>query len=180
MKFKQFLLEGSKEDIITILSDMSEDDFKAFTDWLFNDFFGEGDEIDVDIESDEPITIEEITEILDDMSSEELDFILMVLSESDDEDEDEEESEDDEMSEAMGRIMKAANRNKKKRKKFTHSKAWLRRTKAKRKQQARMNRAERKKYYRANKVRASAYMKSYRSAVGSGKHFKKIRRASGN
>jgi Mg2+ and Co2+ transporter CorA len=83
----------------------------------------------------------------------------------------------EEMREAVSRIMKQKNKNRKKRKFMSNSKADLRKTKAKRKKDARLNKAKRKRYYRANKAKISAYQKSRSAAIKKGTHKVKKRRS---
>jgi Mg2+ and Co2+ transporter CorA len=83
----------------------------------------------------------------------------------------------EEMLEAVSRIMKGTNKNRKKRKFMKNSKADLRKTKTKRKQDARKSRAKRKRYYRANKAKISAYQKSRAAAIKKGTHKVKKRRS---
>jgi hypothetical protein len=79
--------------------------------------------------------------------------------------------------EGVSRVMKSTNKNRKKRKFMSNTKADMRRTKAQRKKDARSNRSKRKRYYRANKTKVAAYQKSRRSAIKKGSHKVKIRRS---
>lgn len=181
MKFSTYIVEGVKENIITILNTMTDDEIQEFGEWLYDDFLGYADEeseeeIELE-ESEDRITKEEIIELLGEFSMDELQFILDMLGDV----EEEEDSEDyhdhnnPNIEEGVSRRMAAKDRNLRRRKKFQNSKADMRRTKVARKKAARMEKASRKKYYRANKVKKKAYNKSYRAAVASGKHKKKIR-----
>lgn len=83
------------------------------------------------------------------------------------------------LNEAVSRIMKQKNMNRKKRKFMSLSKAKLRQSAAARKKKNRMTKAARKRYYRANKQKIAAYQKSRRSAIKKGKHKVKLRRSAG-
>lgn len=182
-KFKEFLTESSqevqlqesvKEDIISILSTMNDTEINDFGEFMYDEIFNMDE--DEYVTADD-FTLEEIIEVLGTLDSDDLDYIYYMLT---DEDEDEIDlsphtANNANISEAMARVMKAKNRNKKKRKKFQSTKAEFRRGKAARKKEARMDKVQRKKHYRQNKMRIKKYQASYKSAVKSGKHIKKIR-----
>lgn len=80
-----------------------------------------------------------------------------------------------EMQEAVKNTFLAKDMNKNRRKKYTLSKADLRRTAPARRRENLQNRSKRRRYDSQNKTRKARYMKMYYSAVKAKKHFKKIR-----
>lgn len=170
MKFKNFMLESTKDNISAILSDMSPEEINEFGEWLYDEYLGYSEDNTESEEDDtaEDITIDEINELLADLDDDDLAYILTML-------EDEEFSEE-ELDEGVSRTLKAKNRNRTARKKFQKSKSDLRKDKTKRKKANRMNKASRKRYYRANKSKIKSYAKSRRKAISAGKHKVKIRR----
>ena len=81
--------------------------------------------------------------------------------------------------EGVSRVMKAKNRNLKKRKFFKKSAATLRKERAKRMKANRENRASKRAYTRVNKAKLKSYQKSRAKFMRKGKHFAKIRRQTG-
>lgn len=172
-QFKQYLREN--EDLLQKINDelaeMDEDEIDEFGYVLYAEFFDE----DEPTEEMDFFSIEDIQDMIAELGP---DFYEDILDMIEDEDEDEDE-EDEEMDEGVSRMMKAGNKNRKKRKFMSKSAAELRRTKAARKKDNRANRAERKKYYRANKAKIAAYQKSRASAIAKGSHKVKLRRKAG-
>lgn len=177
MKFKKFLLEGVRENIIVELNEMSDAEIHEFGEWIYSEFY-DMDEDDVEEGASENITKEEIIELLGDMTQDDLEYIYhMASDEEDEEDEVDSHTHDNEnIEEGVARRMAAKNRNKKKRKFMSNSKADMRRTKVARKKNARQSRAKRKRDYRKNKVKKLAYAASRKKAIDSGKHKVKLRR----
>lgn len=189
------------KQIQDIIGTMSDDTIYDFKDWLYNaldddgdfdddaDFDGDndsdGDEgIDIDDKSNHDEDIEsvkaELIELIGSLKSEDLNYILYMIQ---DEDEDDDidthyvnNIDDNDVQERMAARFKAGNRNKKKNLRFQKTKAEFRAGKAARKRDNRKNKAKNRAKYRKNKVRIKKYQKSYKDAVKSGKHFKKIRR----
>lgn len=180
MKFKKFLLEGVRENIIIELNEMSDSEIHEFGEWIYTEFY-EMDEEEVEDGASENITKEEIIELLGDMTQEDLEYIYYMITDSD-EDEDFEDAVDahthdnENIEEGVARRMAAKNRNKKKRKFMANSQATMRRTKVARKKEARASRAKRKRDYRKNKVKKKAYAASRSKAIDSGKHIVKLRK----
>jgi len=195
MKFKQFLreeFEGDNETITkgietiesplskikTILSTMDSHELNEFGFWLYNEVFDDDniedddddddniEDDDDDDDDDDDFDYDEIVELITSLDSEDLSYVLYMLE--DDED-------DEEIDEVAVKFL-AKNRNHKKNKKFTLSKAKFRAGKAARKKENRKNKIQRKKNYRRNKIKIKKYQKSYNAAVKSGKHIKKVRR----
>ena len=114
MKFKQFLVEGVKEDIIVVLNGMSDSEIQEFGQWVYGVLFEyDGDDEDVTNESNDNITKEEIIELLGDMNSEELEYISDMLSIEDEEDLDSHDHNNDNIEESVSRRLASKNRNKK-------------------------------------------------------------------
>lgn len=179
MKFKKFIVE-EENDITNALSLISKElalytseELKDFGEWL-EDEIG----LDSDEEEFENYNFDTIIEIISNLNSEDLDYIqyMMKDADADDENYDHYASVDDSVDEGVSVKFKAKDRNKKKNKKFTLSKAKFRAGKANRKKDNRKNKAKKKKAYRKNKVKLKKYNKSYNAAVKSGKHNKKVRR----
>lgn len=189
--FKNFLLEEedaevdlTPEELLQLINDelaeMDEDEIFAFAYSLYYTFFDEEESTEDDYID---FTIEDVNDmiaalgeeyygdildlLLPDESGEEFDWDSIGLGD---------EEIEDETNEAVGRIMKRKNFNRKKRKFFTKSKAQLRRGIAQRRKANRMNRAKKKRYYRVNKKRIASYQKSRSTAIKKGRHIKKVRR----
>lgn len=168
MKFKNFIQEMEDNIIVDPLSvikkslaEMSPEELDDFGVWLIDELFD-------NIEEEDELDYDSIIELIQDLTSEDLEYIVHML--------DYDEYDDDNNFDVSEAKFKAKNRNKKKTKRFQKSKAQFRAGKAKRKKANRANKADRKKYYRANKNKIKKYSKSYNKAVKSGKHNKKIRR----
>lgn len=170
MKFKEFLNESEelKTKINAILDDMSSEEIDEFGLYLADSFLDDLPEE----EYEDTFTKEEVQEMIELLGVNFYDEILDELDEISDSDEN-----DEELDEAVSRIIKNSSLNKKKRKFMSTSKAQLRRTKVKRKQDARKNKSKKKRYYKANKVKLAAYQKSRATAIKKGKHNVKKRRA---
>jgi hypothetical protein len=176
MKFKNFLTEIESEDANDIvdslsiikkeLAQMDQEELTDFGDWLVDEIADTEDDYDDDL-----YTLDSIMEIINQLTSEDLQYVVYMLGDVDD-DEDEVDHYDS-VEEAK---FKAKNRNRKKNKKFSLSKAQFRAGKAARAKKNRQTRGARKKNYRKNKVKLKKYNKSYNKAVKSGQHIKKIRR----
>ena len=174
MKFKKFineeaeialLVEGVKEEIIIGLDSMDKEDISGFGEFIEDLLNAE------DVFDDEEYTKEEVIELIGELDAEDLDYALYMMGT----DEFDTEEEDESMDEKTSRVLKAGNRNRGK-KRFTKSKAELRKGKGARKKENRTNKVSRKKYRNKNKVNLKKYAKSYGLAVASGKHIRKIRR----
>jgi len=168
MRFLDFreellLTEAQKEDIISILNTMTPPEISEFGEFIYDSI------TDDYIEYEDEITKEEVIELLGELSSDELDYLLYMMEEED------ATNTSEEMDEKVSRKMKASNRNKGI-KRFSKSRAEFRKEKAARKIENRKNKVQKKKYRLKNKVNIKKYAKSYSDAVKSGKHKKKIRR----
>lgn len=193
-KFKDFLSEQSEDDIVVDLdtlssvellkiindelSQMDEEEINLFGYVLYNEFFDDEETAEDDYED---FTLEDVQAMIAELGAEfyaDIADLLLPDEESDDEESDDEEEDDEEedIDEAVGRIMKRKNMNRKKRKFFKKTKAELRKGLAARRKANRLNKAKRKKYFRVNKKRIAMYQKSRATAIKKGRHIKKVRR----
>lgn len=158
------------QEIVDIMDTMDEDEIDEFGVVLYETFFEDDPETELD---DAPDFFEasDVDEMIQELGPEVYEDVLDLLEEIEDD------SEPEEANEAVSRRLSSKDRNRKKRKFMAKSKADLRKTKAKRKQNARKNRQSRKKYYRKNKQKIKAYQKSRRDAIKKGKHKVKKRRS---
>ncbi len=175
MNFKKFLLEGVKESIIIELNELTAAELQEFGEWLYVEFFEEGEYEEGD-GAEEPITKEEIIELLGEMSAEDLDYIYDMIADTEESEEDSHTDDNKNIEEGISRRMKAKNRNKKKRKFMGISKADMRRTKVARKKEARKTKVKRHREYMATRVKKLAYSKSRNAAIKKGSHKVKLRR----
>ncbi len=188
--FKKFLLEEedtvdldtlSSEELLQLindeLADMSEDEIYAFAYVLYYEFF-DSEETSEDDYND--FTIEDVNAMVGALGAEYYIDILDLLLPDETEDgfdwDSIELDGDDETNEAVARIMKRKNFNRKKRKFFKKTKSELRRGLSARRKANRLNRSKRKRFYRVNKVRIASYQKSRATAIKKGRHIKKVRR----
>lgn len=148
------------------LSEMDEDEIEEFGYVLYYEFFDD-EETDADDYSD--FTLADVQLMIDELGEEMYEEILDLLDELD---------EDEELDEAVSRRLKTGNRNRKKRKFMSTSKAELRRGKQKRKIQLRRTKQDRKRYYRKNKNKIKQYQQSRADAIKKGTHKVKVRRKS--
>ena len=167
--FKKFLNEDDEllNQILDMLLELSEDEIDDFGYFLYTEFF---EDDPTDDEEDEPFDLNDVIEMIKVLGPDMYEYIIDML---------EEDEIEDEIEEAVSRMMKSKNMNRKKRKFMRLSKAALRRTKAIRKRKARKTMSKRKRYYRANKVKIASYQKSRAKAIKKGKHFKKLRKRNG-
>jgi len=190
-KFKQFLLEEDGEDYLSDsqllalingeLADLSEDELFAFAYVLYYEFFEDEDNPD---DNYEDFNIDDVKEMIATLGPEYYVDILDLLLPDEEEDGfdwdsielDDESGESEEMDEAVGRVMKRKNFNRKKRKFFKKTKAELRKGLSARRKANRKNMPKRKKFYRINKKRLASYQKSRATAVKKGRHMVKVRR----
>lgn len=190
-KFKQFLLEEDGEDYLSDsqllalingeLADLSEDEIFAFAYVLYYEFFEDEDNPD---DNYEDFNIDDVKEMIATLGPEYYVDILDLLLPDEEEDGfdwdsielDDESGESEEMDEAVGRVMKRKNFNRKKRKFFKKTKADLRKGLSARRKANRKNMSKRKKFYRINKKRLASYQKSRATAVKKGRHMTKVRR----
>lgn len=190
-KFRQFLLEEDGEDYLSDsqllalingeLADLSEDEIFAFAYVLYYEFFEDEDNPD---DNYEDFNIDDVKEMIATLGPEYYVDILDLLLPDEEEDGfdwdsielDDESGESEEMDEAVGRVMKRKNFNRKKRKFFKKTKADLRKGLAARRKANRKNMSKRKKFYRINKKRLASYQKSRATAVKKGRHMVKVRR----
>ena len=190
-KFKDFLIEQSEDDIVVDLdtlssvellqiindelSQMDEEEINLFGYVLYNEFFDDAETAEDDYED---FTIEDVQAMIAELGAEfyaDIADLLLPDEESDDEEMDDDE-ETDGIDEAVARVMKRKNMNRKKRKFFKKTKAELRKGLAARRKANRLNKAKRKKYFRVNKKRIELYKKSRATAIKKGRHIKKVRR----
>jgi hypothetical protein len=163
------------------LADLSEDEIFAFAYVLYYEFFDDEDNPD---DNYEDFNIDDVKEMIATLGPEYYVDILDLLLPDEEEDGfdwdsielDDESGESEEMDEAVGRVMKRKNFNRKKRKFFKKTKADLRKGLAARKKANRKNMSKRKKFYRINKKRLASYQKSRATAVKKGRHMVKVRR----
>jgi hypothetical protein len=190
-KFKDFLKESDEEtiDLDTLspeallqvindeLADMNEDEIYAFAYVLYYEFFDEEESLEDDYTD---FTIEDVQTMIAELGPDYYIDILDLLLPDENEDgfdwDSIEMDDEGEANEAVGRIMKRKNFNRKKRKFFKKTKADLRKGLSARRKANRLNKAKRKKYFRVNKKRIQAYQKSRSTAIKKGRHMKKVRR----
>ena len=171
-------------EIENILDSMPEDEIDELGAFLSVEFFDITEDEIEDEYFDKKVVINMIKELGEDSYEFILDLLLPEDFESsadytDDGNYEEETEEDLEMTEGVSRIMKAKNRNLKKRKFFKKSAATLRKERADRLKKNRINRAARKGYQRINKAKLQSYQKSRAKFMKKGKHFAKIRKQAG-
>lgn len=173
--FKTYLQENEDklQQICDILDGLSEEEIDELGYVLYSEFF----DADEEFEEEDEFEIDDVKDMVQALGAEFYDDILDLLEPEDLDLDDTEDLEN--VEEGVGRRMLTKNFNRKKRKFMATSKAQLRRTKVKRKQDARKTKAARKRYYRANKVKIAAYQKSRAAAIKKGKHKVKVRRAAG-
>lgn len=171
-------------EIENILDNMSEDEIDELGAFLSVEFFDITEDEIEDEYFDKKVVINMIKELGEDSYEFILDLLLPEDFESsadytDDGNYEEETEKDLGLEEGVSRIMKAKNRNLKKRKFFQKSAATLRKERADRLKKNRINRAARKGYQRINKAKLQSYQKSRARFMKKGKHFAKIRRQAG-
>ena len=171
-------------EIENILDNMSEDEIDELGAFLSVEFFDITEEEIEDEYFDKKVVVNMIKELGEDSYGFILDLLLPEDFESsadytDDGNYEEEIEEDLGLEEGVSRIMKAKNRNLKKRKFFKKSAATLRKERADRLKKNRINRAARKGYQRINKEKLASYQKSRAKFMKKGKHFAKIRKQAG-
>ena len=176
--------EALYAEIENILNNLSEDEIDEFGAFLSVEFF----DITEDEIEDEYFDKKVVLNMIKELGEESYGFILDLLLPEDfessadyvDDGNYEEETEEDlGLEEGVSRVMKAKNRNLKKRKFFQKSAATLRKERATRMKKNRINRAARKGYQRVNKAKIASYQKSRAKFMKKGKHFAKIRRQAG-
>lgn len=164
--FKEYLNENKAqlEKIHSILDELDENEANEFGEFLYYEFLEDDlEEDDLDFFDNDDIRMM-IDELGESFYSDILQFLEL-------------DGEDEEMEEAVSRILKTGNKNRKKRKFMKNTKADLRKTASKRKKSNRASKADRKRYYRANKNKISAYQKSRGAAIKKGSHKVKKRRS---
>lgn len=180
---------GLFNEIQNLLDHMSDDEVDEFGAFLAVEFFDTPEE---DIE-EVYFDINNVVEMIKELGEESYGFILELLLPDDFEASDDsgyteveynlddlKDSDDsDELEEAVGRVLKTTNINRKKRKFFKKSAAVLRREKAARMKQNRLTKASRKAYRRVNAAKLKAYQKSRKTFIKKGAHKVKIRRKAG-
>lgn len=183
--FKNFLQEEEDEvlnpeellqQINDELAEMDEDEIYAFAYVLYYEFF-EDEESTEDNYVD--FDIEDVKAMIAEIGEENYEVILDLLLPDEEEDGfdwDSIELDSEEIDEAVARVMKRKNFNRKKRRFFKKTKADLRKGLAKRRKQNRLTKTKRKRYFRANKVKLKLYKKSRSAAIKKGRHIKKVRR----
>lgn len=187
--FKKFLMEEDTIDINTLsseellqiiedeLADMDEDEIFAFGYVLYYEFFEDEENPDDNYDDFE---IEDVKTMIRMLGAEYyIDIIDLLLPDEEEDgfDWDSIEIDSEEaVDEAVGRIMKRKNFNRKKRKFFKKTKADLRKGISARRKANRLNKSKRKKFYRINKKRIASYQKSRAVAIKKGRHMKKVRR----
>lgn len=171
-------------EIENTLDNMSEDEIDEFGAFLSVEFF----DITEDEIEDEYFDKKVVLNMIKELGEDSYEFILDLLLPEDfessadytgDGNYEEETEEDLGLDEGVSRVMKAKNRNLKKRKFFKKSAATLRRERADRMKKNRINRAARKGYQRINKEKLASYQKSRARFMKKGKHFAKIRKQAG-
>jgi hypothetical protein len=80
MKFKEYLNEqlineSQKDDVILIISDMSDTELSEFGSWLYDEMFGDDDSY-----TEDEFSKEEIIEMLNDVDVSDLEYILDMLN----------------------------------------------------------------------------------------------------
>lgn len=187
--FKKFLMEEDTIDVNTLsseellqiiedeLADMDEDEIFAFGYVLYYEFFEDEENPDDNYDDFE---IEDVKTMIRMLGAEYyIDIIDLLLPDEEEDgfDWDSIEIDSEEaVDEAVGRIMKRKNFNRKKRKFFKKTKADLRKGLSARRKANRLNKSKRKKFYRINKKRIASYQKSRTTAIKKGRHMKKVRR----
>ena len=171
---------GLFNEIQNLLDHMSDDEIDEFGAFLAVEFFDTPEE---DIE-EVYFDINNVVEMIKELGEESYGFILELLlpddfEASDDSDYTEIEYDLGDLEEAVGRVLKTANINRKKRKFFKKTAAVLRREKAARMKQNRLTKASRKAYRRVNAAKLKAYQKSRKTFIKKGSHKVKIRRKAG-
>ena len=171
---------GLFNEIQNLLDHMSDDEIDEFGAFLAVEFFDTPEE---DIE-EVYFDINNVVEMIKELGEESYGFILELLlpddfESSDDSDYTEIEYDLGDLEEAVGRVLKTTNINRKKRKFFKKSAASLRREKAARMKQNRLTKASRKAYRRVNAAKLKAYQKSRKTFIKKGAHKVKIRRKAG-
>ena len=171
---------GLFNEIQNLLDHMSDDEIDEFGAFLAVEFFDTPEE---DIE-EVYFDINNVVEMIKELGEESYGFILELLlpddfESSDDSDYTEIEYDLGYLEEAVGRVLKTANINRKKRKFFKKSAASLRREKAARMKQNRLTKASRKAYRRVNAAKLKAYQKSRKTFIKKGAHKVKTRRKAG-
>jgi len=196
--FKTFLQENSDDtkniasdddlaQIQKIINTMEPDELDEFGEFLYDEFFDKDEDGDAD---EMFFGADDIMDMINDLGPEMFPDILDMLSEVPDDndlenddgeipDEDVNAQEFNGVSERVSRIMLSKNRNRKKRKYMTISKAKFKQTVSARKRKNRLNKNKVKRYYRANKAKIKAYQKSRALAIKSGKHIVKLRKNGG-
>lgn len=189
-KFKQFLLEDDSDDFLSDaqllelinseLDDMDEDEIFAFAYVLYYEFFEDEDNPD---DNYDDFDIEDVKEMIAILGPDYYVDVLDLLLPDEEEDGFDwnsidigDDTEEEAVGEAVGRIMKRKNFNRKKRKFFKKTKADLRKGLSARRKANRLNKSKRKKFYRINKKRIASYQKSRATAIKKGRHMKKVRR----
>jgi hypothetical protein len=177
MRFKNFLTEIEAEDANDIidglsiikkeLAQMDPEELEDFIDWLLDEMADEDDDV---YDNDDIYTLDNVMGLINQLSSEDLRYVVYMLGEVDEEDLDY-----DEVDESISVRFTSKQKNRKKNKRFSLSKAQFRAGKAARAKKNRQNKSVRKKNYRKNKVKLKKYNKSYNKALKTG-HNKKIRR----
>lgn len=171
---------GLFNEIQNLLDHMSDDEVDEFGAFLAVEFFDTPEE---DIE-DVYFDINNVTEMIKELGEESYGFVLELLlpddfEASDDSNYTEVEYDLGDLEEAVGRVLKTANINRKKRKFFKKTAAVLRREKASRMKKNRITKASRKAYRRVNAAKLKAYQKSRKTFIKKGAHKVKIRRKAG-
>ena len=177
---------GLFNEIQNLLDHMSDDEIDEFGAFLAVEFFDTPEE---DIE-EVYFDINNAVEMIKELGEESYGFILELLLPDDFEAEDDSDyteveynlddlKDSDELEEAVGRVLKTANINRKKRKFFKKTAAVLRREKASRMKKNRLTKASRKAYRRVNAAKLKAYQKSRKTFIKKGAHKVKIRRKAG-
>lgn len=171
---------GLFNEIQNLLDHMSDDEVDEFGAFLAVEFFDTPEE---DIE-EVYFDINNVVEMIKELGEESYGFILELLlpddfEASDDSDYTEIEYDLGDLEEAVGRVLKTSNINRKKRKFFKKTAAVLRREKAARMKQNRLTKASRKAYRRVNAAKLKAYQKSRKTFIKKGAHKVKIRRKAG-
>lgn len=172
IKFSDFLSENTLLDTIKKeVSNFSEDELEEFGEYLYDTYFSYEDELE-DYEDDyseqesqyeDAVSIDEINELLDMMSSEDLGLVATDIEF------------EDVVDEAVSRRMDSKSYNRK-RKFMKKSSAQMRKEKAYRMAYNRKNKLKAKRYYKQNKGKIKSYQKDYKAKVKAGRHRKKLRK----
>ena len=174
---------GLFNEIQNLLDHMSDDEVDEFGAFLAVEFFDTPEE---DIE-DVYFDINNVIEMIKELGEESYGFVLELLLPDDFEVSDDSNYTEveydlgdlEDLEEAVGRVLKTANINRKKRKFFKKTAAVLRREKASRMKKNRLTKASRKAYRRVNAAKLKAYQKSRKTFIKKGSHKVKIRRKAG-